>query len=400
MERGLRQGDPLTPFLFLLVAKALQVTILDACNKGLKVNLSKSRLFGVRVDLSKVEVVASSLNCSHDAIPFLYLGLPVGKNIKYCDGWLDVIRRVQDRLSSWKARSLSIGGRLTLIKSVLGSIPLYYLSIFNALLKNLVLKDQNKGGLRVGSLLAKNLGLRALENIPYGEIISSIDYIDGLDVSFSSSFSKKESNGFDNRQLADSSIDPQLRWNSWIPRKINVCVWRASLDMLPSQVNLIARGVDIPSYLCPFCEAEDESLDHSLSISDIAMGKIGNLENEILNCVLHEVYMCVLWSIWKWRNNLVHASSELVESVRSFDIFPSIQRLSKMRIPHVDNEVVVQKVDLQNKNDVDMSSARVQVDTNNDVENVYDETVMFMSSKRTKVTYKDPNGDNGKKSDA
>nr|GEU55770.1 cysteine-rich receptor-like protein kinase [Tanacetum cinerariifolium] len=34
MERGLRQGDPLSPLLFLLIAEALQVTITEACNKG------------------------------------------------------------------------------------------------------------------------------------------------------------------------------------------------------------------------------------------------------------------------------------------------------------------------------------------------------------------------------
>ena len=35
MERGLRQGDPLSPLLFLIVVEVLQVLTLEACNKGI-----------------------------------------------------------------------------------------------------------------------------------------------------------------------------------------------------------------------------------------------------------------------------------------------------------------------------------------------------------------------------
>nr|GEV30093.1 fasciclin-like arabinogalactan protein 2 [Tanacetum cinerariifolium] len=100
-----------------------------------------SRLFGIGVDLDEVEAMASSIYCSHESVPFTYLGLPVGKRMYFCDGWVEVINRVEvinnvrNRLTAWKAKSFSLGSRLTLLKSVLGSIPIYYLSFFKAPLK-------------------------------------------------------------------------------------------------------------------------------------------------------------------------------------------------------------------------------------------------------------------------
>nr|GFA40824.1 RNA-directed DNA polymerase, eukaryota, reverse transcriptase zinc-binding domain protein [Tanacetum cinerariifolium] len=44
--------------------------------------------------------------------------------------WSDIIHKSHHRLSKWKVKTLSIGGRLTLLKSVLGAIPLYNMSIY------------------------------------------------------------------------------------------------------------------------------------------------------------------------------------------------------------------------------------------------------------------------------
>ncbi|GJX94865.1 hypothetical protein Tco_0349451 [Tanacetum coccineum] len=49
--------------------------------------------------------------------------------------WNEIVDRVAARFSKWKMKTLSIGGRLTLLKSVLGSMPIYHLSIFKVPMK-------------------------------------------------------------------------------------------------------------------------------------------------------------------------------------------------------------------------------------------------------------------------
>ncbi|MCI47364.1 cysteine-rich receptor-like protein kinase, partial [Trifolium medium] len=61
-------------------------------------------------------------------VTFLYLGLPIGGDPTRLGFWELVLARIKNRLSGWKSRFLSFGGRLILLKSVLTSLHVYALS--------------------------------------------------------------------------------------------------------------------------------------------------------------------------------------------------------------------------------------------------------------------------------
>lgn len=139
--------------------------------------------------MSDSEVVGYAwiLGCKAASLPFKYLGVPVRANMGLKRNWQPIIERVQNRLSSWKAKNLSFGGRLTLVKSVLGSLPIYFFSFFKAptsiiehlerlrirflwggseeknkvnwVVWKVVLVPKDMGGLEVGSLMSLNLAL-------------------------------------------------------------------------------------------------------------------------------------------------------------------------------------------------------------------------------------------------
>lgn len=63
-------------------------------------------------------------------MPITYLGIPISGRRPRRHDWECVILKVRKRLSTWKGRFLSLGGRLTLVNSVLSVLPTYWLSIF------------------------------------------------------------------------------------------------------------------------------------------------------------------------------------------------------------------------------------------------------------------------------
>ena len=96
---------------------------------GLKINLNKSEIIPLgRVD--NVESLAAELGCRVGALPTMYLGLPLGAPHRALGVWDSIEERFRKRLSSWKRQYISKGGRLTLIRSTLSSLPIYFLSLF------------------------------------------------------------------------------------------------------------------------------------------------------------------------------------------------------------------------------------------------------------------------------
>ena len=96
---------------------------------GLKINLSKSEIILVgRVD--NVEMLASELGCGVGSLPTTYLGISLRAPHRAMGVWDTTEERFRKRLTSLKRQYISKGGRLTVIRSTLSSLPIYFLSLF------------------------------------------------------------------------------------------------------------------------------------------------------------------------------------------------------------------------------------------------------------------------------
>nr|GEW80401.1 RNA-directed DNA polymerase, eukaryota [Tanacetum cinerariifolium] len=262
---------------------------------GLKINIQKSQVLGVGVPSSIVMQAASSIGCGVLHKQFCYLGVMVGECMFRHNAWASTTDKLRSRFPNGRVGS-----------------EYQHLTDLNLLMESVSLSHSCERWI--------------------------------CDLSGEGEFRVKEVRNFLDNLFLPSYADA-TRWVKYIPIKINVFVWRARRDFLPTRVNLSRRGILLESSSCPLCLSSEENINHVL----FGCGLVENIFRRIcrwweldwqalesfsdwnywfpliglsskVKASLEGVFCVVWWSIWGFRNRTIYSEMPPRRSVLFDDV--------------------------------------------------------------------------------
>ncbi|GJW14260.1 reverse transcriptase domain-containing protein [Tanacetum coccineum] len=286
---------------------------------GLKVNFNKSKLYEYGVSNLELNSVVASIGCLASQFPFKSVRSSLG--VYYFSNFKAPKKRIK-KLESIH-RKFFWGGNSDENK-------------ISCIAWDKVISPRHKGGLGIGSLLASNQSMlskwwwrfHAEENALWRKawlrptrsqtdqdeltelttLLSELHLTDALDTwefieDPSRNFTVKSMRNHINHMSNPSTSQP-IRWNKFLPAKVNILVWRIMNKRVPTRVNLDKRGIDRDFVRCPLCDEDIETEDHLFASYDAAILADRVLILPKLKKAFDVAVNVTLWHLWKFRINI------------------------------------------------------------------------------------------------
>jgi hypothetical protein len=97
---------------------------LFSTSTGLQVNYHKTTIVPINIDTDHAQALAQSFGCKVESLPFTYLGLPLGTTRPSVNDLMPLVTKL-DKILSGISSLMTYTGRLTLLNSVINSLPMF-----------------------------------------------------------------------------------------------------------------------------------------------------------------------------------------------------------------------------------------------------------------------------------